>query len=271
MQWWCSAQGTRWTWEWRPYPGVWLLMLLIAVTYYRLTHGASAAHRHQTAAGWCGIVCLWLALDWPLGALAAGYLASAHAVQFLLIAMIAAPLLLVGIRPSAPRTIPTAGMGAALLGVATHPVMAAVFFNVVTITTHVTGVVDTLMVSQWGAFAIDALWLLSALCFWWPTIVPVPVRPRFHTLWQILYLFLGTLFHTAIAMVMLITDLPLYRVYELAPPMTGLSSLEDLHIAGGIMELAGAGIMLGIITWRFFRWANRLERDDRRTLSLPAR
>ena len=31
MQWWCSAQGVAWSWEWRAYPGVWLFVLCIAL------------------------------------------------------------------------------------------------------------------------------------------------------------------------------------------------------------------------------------------------
>ena len=35
MQWWCAALGIPWTWSWRAYPGVWLLIALIAMGYWR--------------------------------------------------------------------------------------------------------------------------------------------------------------------------------------------------------------------------------------------
>jgi putative membrane protein len=237
-------------------------MLAIAGDYYWRTRKAPPSARTGVALGWLGIIGVWLALDWPLGPLAAGYLASAHALQFMLIAFIAAPLILVGIRAAGTNTLPTTGVAGAALRFMTQPIVAAVFFNIVVAASHVSGVVDSLMVSQWGSFAIDMAWLASALCFWWPVTVPVPERPHFGPLVQILYLFLGTLFHTVIAIVMLMSDFPLYKIYEMAPPMAGLSALADLQIAGGVMEMMGFVIVFSVITYRFFRWANQVEREE---------
>jgi putative membrane protein len=264
MQWWCSAQGTAWTWAWKAYPGVWLLVLALAAGYHLLTRNAPRSARTGVLVGWIGVVGVWLALDWPLGPLAAGYLASAHAVEFMLLAMVSAPLMLVGISAGGVARIPETGVTGRLLRVVTQPLVAAVLFNVVVLSTHVSAVVDALMTSQLGSFTIDFAWLVSALCFWWPAIVPVPARPKFSALLQILYLFLGTMFHTVIAIIMLMVDFPLYRIYELAPPMTGLTALEDLQIAGGVMEVVGLLIIFSVITYRFFRWANRVEQEEAR-------
>ena len=101
MQWWCAAQGEVWEWAWRPYPGVWIFMLLLATGYLRLRKHAAEriqaagqeARRGSAAAGLAGLAFLWIALDWPIGALGAGYLASVHMFQYLLIALVAPPLL----------------------------------------------------------------------------------------------------------------------------------------------------------------------------------
>ena len=257
MQFWCSASGKAWTWSWVAYPGVWLVVAVVAFTYHRLTR-ATAEHNRHLITGWIGVVTVWLALDWPLGPLAAGYLASAHALQFLLVAFIAPPLLLLGARQGltawwsdgASRRL--SGRAVALL---TQPLMAAVLFNVVTITTHVPAVVDGSMPTQVGAFAIDLFWLLGGIVFWWPMVVSVPERQLFGGGAKVLYLFLGTVFHTGIAIAMLMRDYPMYAVYELAPPMSGLSALDDIMVAGGIMELAGSAIIFGIMTVMFFRWS----------------
>ncbi len=256
MQFWCSASNKAWTWAWTAYPGVWLVVAIVAFTYHRLTRddGTSPSHR---AAGWLGVATIWTALDWPLGPLAAGYLASAHALQFLLVALIAPPLLLLGAREgivawwstSAERPV------GRVVNAVTAPLAAAVLFNLVTISTHVPAVVDGWMTSQLGAFAIDAFWLLGGLAFWWPVVVAVPVRPWFGGGSKLLYLFLGTIFHTGIAIAMLIRDYPMYAIYELAPPMSGLSAMDDIKLAGGIMELAGSAIVFGIMTVMFFRWS----------------
>ena len=257
MQFWCSASSKAWTWSWTAYPGVWIVVALIAVTYARLTRDPAHQGRHRVT-GWLGVATLWLALDWPLGPLAAGYLASAHALQFLLVALIAPPLLLLGAREgiaawwaSGAGTRPVGH----LINRFTAPLTAAVLFNLVTITTHVPAVVDSWMTSQIGAFAIDAFWLVGGLAFWWPVVAGVPERAWFGGGSKLLYLFLGTIFHTGIAIAMLLRDYPMYGVYELAPPMSGLSAMDDIKIAGGIMELAGSAIVFGIMTVMFFRWS----------------
>lgn len=257
MQWWCSASARAWTWSWVAYPGVWLLVAGLAVAYARLLRRAESPRRHRLL-GWIGVAIIWLSLDWPLGPLAAGYLASVHALQFLLVAMIAPPLLLLGARGGIEawyRSRPDTAGVRQLLAVLTTPLLAAVLFNLVTITTHVPMVVDRLMVTQLGAFAIDAGWLAGGLLFWHPLLVRAPERPLFAPGMQMLYMFFGTMFHTGIAIAMLIRDFPMYGVYELAPPMSGLSAIDDIKIAGGIMELAGAAIVFGVLTVMFFRWS----------------
>lgn len=257
MQFWCSASGKAWSWAFTAYPGVWAVVALFAFTYHRLTRDDAPGARHRVT-GWLGVLTLWLALDWPLGPLAAGYLASAHALQFLLVALIAPPLLLLGARDGLARWWAAGGAGSATgraVAFTTAPLAAAIVFNLVSITTHVPAVVDGWMTSQLGAFAIDALWLAGGLVLWWPILVPVPARPLFGGGGKLLYLFLATVVHTGIAIAMLMRDFPMYGVYELAPPMSGLSALDDIKIAGGIMELAGSAIIFGVMTVMFFRWS----------------
>lgn len=263
MQWWCAASAKAWSWAWVAYPGVWLLVGALAFGYHRALRRSAPAPRDRIL-GWIGVAMLWLAFDWPIGSLAAGYLASIHALQFLLVAMIAPPLLLLGARNGIASWFaaqPDTRGVRQLLSVVTGPLLAAVLFNLITVTTHVPMVVDRLMVTQFGAFAIDAAWLAGGLVFWYPLVVRAPARPLFAPGMQMLYLFFGTLFHTGIAIAMLLSDFPMYGVYELAPPMTGLSAIDDIKIAGGIMELAGAVIVFAVLTIVFFRWSSAAEAE----------
>lgn len=265
VQWWCSAQGTRWTWHWRPYPGIWLMALAIAGGYWAaVRHGPKTpAARRRRLVGWAGVVLTWATLDWPLGPLAAGYLASAHAVQFLLLTMVVAPMILVGLEPGfAARPEPT-GPAWRVLRVLTAPLMAAIIFNVIAATTHVPAVVDGFMVSQLGSFALDLSWLVAGFALWWPVVMSVP-RRDFPVLFKILYLFLATLVHSGIATVMLFAEFPIYSIYQLAPPMTGLTAMDDLRIAGGVMEIGGLLITFGVMTGLFFTWVNRTTTPDGR-------
>lgn len=263
VQWWCSAQGLRWSWKWRPYPGIWLVVLAIASGYWSLTRRSpdTAAARRRRWFGWAGVLIVWLALDWPLGPLAAGYLASAHAVQFLGLTMIASPLLLLGLEPALAARPEPRGPWWRVLRYVTSPLVAAVVFNVIAATTHVPGVVDGLMVSQLGAFVFDLAWLLAGIVFWWPVVMSVP-RREFPALFKLVYIFLGTLIHSGIAIVMLLAQFPIYGVYQLAPPMPGVPPMMDLQIAGAIMELGGTAIAFSVMTGLFFTWVNRSAAAD---------
>jgi putative membrane protein len=193
--------------------------------------------------------------------LAAGYLASAHAVQFVALALVAPPLLLLGARRALVAWFAHAGAPGRAIALVTQPIIAAVLFNVAAVTTHVPAVVDRLMPTQLGAFVIDVSWLAGGLVLWWPILVDAPRRAWFSPPVRMLYLFLSTLVHTGIAMVMLVRDFPMYGIYELAPPWPAWSPIEDQHLAGGVMELAGAAVVFGIITVMFFRWSGGVSGD----------
>lgn len=263
VQWWCSAQGTRWSWKWRAYPGIWLVVLSIAAGYWALTrHGPRTPQAlRRRWIGWVGVAIVWLALDWPVGPLAAGYLASAHAVQFLVLTMVASPLILLGLEPALAARPEPPGRWWRVLRFVTSPIVAAVVFNIIAAATHVPAVVDGLMVSQFGAFVLDIAWLVAGLVFWWPVVMSVPAR-QFPVLFRILYIFLGTMIHSGIAIVMLLAQFPIYGIYQLAPPMQGMTAMTDLQIAGGIMEIGGTLIAFGVMTGIFFTWVSRTTAGD---------
>ena len=53
------------------------------------------------------------------------------------------------------------------------------------VATHVPGVIETLMPTQLGAFAIDLLWFAGGSVLWWPLVVPALL-----SLWLLLLLLL---------------------------------------------------------------------------------
>ncbi len=265
MRWWCSAQTSPWEWSWQPYPGVWAFVLLLGLCYVLLLQrgGGVSPGRLQAVsflAGWLG---LWIALDWPLGALGAGYLASAHMVQFLLIALVSPPLLLYGLPCHFFESLerhPRIHRG---LRVLTHPLVAIAVFNVVLVATHWPEVVDGLMASQLGSFALDMAWWAAGLTLWWPLSAPVPRRPGFTYMYRIGYLILATILNTPAFALLTFSELPLYATYELAPPVGGISTRADQQVAGLLMKIGGALIFWTAITILFFRWysSERLEEE----------
>ncbi len=262
MQWWCSAQTAAWDWSWQAYPGVWAFVLLLCFGYWislrrpRRSTGAGAApdRRLKVASFLCGTLCLWIALDWPVGALGAGYLASAHMVQFLLIALVAPPLLLIGVPAATFEALERRRAVLRVLRVLTHPLVAIVFFNILLVATHWPSVVDTLMVSQLGSFVLDMMWWGAGLVLWWPLVAPIPRRPGFVYLYKVGYLILATIVNTPTFAFLAFSEYPLYATYELAPPVYGLSARVDQQLAGFLMKIGGVLIFWTAITVLFFKW-----------------
>ena len=143
-----------------------------------------------------------------------------------------------------------------------HPIAAITLFVAVMAWTHWPPVVDTLMVSQAGSFLLDFVWLLSGLVFWWPVAAPEPARSWLHEPGKVGYLIVATLVNTGVFAYLTFSPLPLYATYELAPPVTGLSTRDDQLIAGLLMKMGGAVVLWTAISILFFRWVRRSERDE---------
>jgi putative membrane protein len=286
VQWWCVAQDVAWTWSWRAYPGVWLFVGAIVLVYARLWRAAPVGERAATAAAGqfplapepfsrrarmlfagMGIALLWIALDWPVGALGAGYLVSVHTVQFLLISLLASPLLLLGIPRWRIERWLRRGAVRRVAPVMTHPLVTMAVFVVVMAFTHWSPVVDALMTSQAGTFGLDMLWLVAGLVFWWPVAVALPERAWLGEPFKIGYLVAITVLDTGLFAYLAFSELPLYATFELAPPIGPLTVREDQLLAGLIMKIGGGVIYWIVISMLFFRWFRRSERED---AELPA-
>ena len=254
MQWWCSAQGIPWSWTWRPYVGVWLFIGVLGVSGWLLTRRTGRT-RLQRTSFIAGLILLWAALDWPIGTLGAGYLASVHMVQFLLIVFYAPPLILLGLRPRGDDASARTGHSRLRRRV-THPLVTLAVLIVVTIVTHLPVVVDGLMSSQAGSFLLDSAWLVAGLLFWWPLIVPgspswfIPVV-------RIGYLIASMLLMTAPTAMITFSRLPIYATYELAPPIPGIDVLQDQRLAGIWMRLGAAIAAWTAVSVLFIRWSRR--------------
>ena len=273
VQWWCAAQGTPWTWQWQAYPGVWAFMGLLAGAWMLLRRRDSGAgeesgpgpredpgpeHRREGGrrswAFWTGWALLWIVLDWPVGALGASYLASVHMIQFLVIALVAPPLLLLGMPAGGYEALARRPVLHRLLAVVTHPVPALLLFGALMGLTHWPPVVDTLMATPLGSFVLDVTWLAAGLIFWWPVAAPVPERPWFGQPLKMGYLILATLVNTAPFIFLLFSRYPVYATYELAPPVAGITSREDQILAGLLMKMGGAVVLWSAVTILFGRW-----------------
>ena len=265
MTWWCAATDAPWNWAWRAYPGVWLVMALLATGYYlwrrrTLTEGRGEWPSRRIAFFAAGWLLVWAALDWPIGALGGGYLASMHTLQWLLLAQIAPPFLLLGVPAAGWPADQSGGRGAALRAFA-GPLPGLLIFNSVLLITHVPTLTDALMSSQAGSFLIDTLWFLSGLALWWPIVAPAPYG-RLREPAKMGYLFAATILPTAPAAFLTFAEYPVYRLYELAPRVADIPARSDQQLAGLLMKAIADPIMWVTMGVLFFRWSARERVED---------
>ena len=71
------------------------------------------------------------------------------------------------------------------------------------------------------------------------------------------YLVLGVMFSPimfGLAAFLAYSTTPLYGVFELAPPLPGISSHHDHQLAGVLMSVGGAVVAFTGLSVIFFRW-----------------
>jgi putative membrane protein len=175
MTWWCSATGQPWTWAWKAYPGVWLFVALLAVLYGRGIRRAASRDRATPSITSPASSPSGSRSTGRSGPLGTGYLISFHTVSYILLSLIAPPLLLAGIPSEVMLRAAQAPRAGRLLRILARPLIALALFNAILIGTHIPDVVDGLMRSQLGAFAIDLAWFLGGIVLWWAIMAPPPV------------------------------------------------------------------------------------------------
>jgi putative membrane protein len=227
-----------------------------------------SASRREFVFFFLGASALWLALDWPIGALGAGYLLSVHQVQYVLLVMIAPPLLLLGTPPWLATWITDRrGVNRATRFV-TRPVAAILICNAIVVLTHLPTAVDGLMPTQLGSFVVDMAWLLGGLVLWWPVIRPLPEMNSLSYPARFGYLLAATLIPGIPAAFYFFANYPIYALYELAPPVGVLSARDDQFLAGIVMKVGSFVVILLALSLLFFRW-HRADRSIEMGIVLP--
>ncbi len=267
MRWWCSALlGVPWSWTWRAYPGVWLFIAAIAATYVwaiaslepaRLAGDDRPTRRSEIAWFAAGLVLLWVAADWPVGLLSAGYLLSIRTLQYVVFAYLAPGLMLLGMPRWLLRRMIRGRWAFRLARRLTRPLIPLAVANAVLVATHLPAVVDQVSGSQLGTFVLDLSVIGSGFVFWWPALARLPELDPMPYGARIGYLGLNVFLPTVPASFFTFSQYPIYALYELAPRVSGIPAVVDQRVAGILMKLVGGSLLFGTMSVMFFRWYRR--------------
>ena len=260
-----AAGQSPWVWEARP--DVWLLIAGLAAAYWwsmtrlrlRLPGPPPMPARNTQICFVAGLMVLWFAVDWPMDRLGDDYLFSVHVAQFLLITLVAAPLLVSGV----PAWLQAAALGP-VIGIVrclSRAPIALGLFQLVLVITHLPIIVAAYTSNSVAHFSLHALWVVAACVFWLPILGVEPVATRLRPPIQVVYLIAATVVPTVPAGFLTWAETALYPSYASAPRVWGMSPVQDMQLAGAIMKLGGGFILWAVILWVFASWAT----DESRT------
>ncbi len=261
-------------WSWEPLVTIALVVAgfgwLVAVRRVNRAHPANPVPRRRTVAWLGGLATIAVALLSGIERYDT-VLFSVHMVQHLLLSLVAAPLLALAapitllLRLAPPdfrrrRILPF--LHSRVMRAVTFPVVAWLLFAGVMWAAHFSPLFDAALEDPLVHDLEHALFLGTALLFWWPAVGADPGPWRMSHPVRAMYVFLQMPQNTFLAVALLGARAPLYAHYATLDRGWGQTPLEDQQTAAGIMWFGGDLLFLGAILLLVLGW---MRHDERRT------
>lgn len=268
--------------DWSFDPLIWLPALGAALAWWSAVGRVNRAHpgnrvpRGRSIAWYAGIAAILVALDSGIERYDTT-LFSVHMVQHMLLVFVAPPLLLY----AGPITLLLRASSAAtrrrwILPVLhsrpvrwlSFPVVSWLLFAAVMWGTHFSPLFDLSLENELVHRVEHALFLSTALLFWWPLVGPDPSPWRMGSPARVLYAGLQMPQNTFLAVAIFMSTTPLYPHYATTVRSWGPTVLEDQQLAGGLMWIGGDFTFIGAVILLVAAWMRAEERrtvgEDRR-------
>jgi putative membrane protein len=239
---------------------VWVLVIAVVASYVyairvigpRVVTDGKVITRKQLWAFIGGVILLWLASDWPVHDISEEYLYSMHMFQHMLYSYFMPALMLIA-TPLWLYDLFFAGNRARkVINFLTKPVVAGVLFNCVIMITHIPQMVNRSVSNGPLHYSLHILVVTSALLMWSPICSPDPTR-RIGYGGKMIYLFLMSVVPTVPAAWLTFAEGTVYKHYDIAVRVWGLSATTDQQLAGAIMKLGGSIFLWTVVVVIFFR------------------
>lgn len=229
------------------------------------------------------MVVIFLTLNSPLDTWAES-LVWAHMVQHELLTMVAAPLLLLsqpfmllwrgvplGARRSTLRWMSRSGVLRALEAVIDFlrkPIVSFVLYTGMFSVWHLPALYDAATQND-AIHAFEHICFLATAVLFWSQVIPsLPFKPRLGYPGQALFCGLAMLWGNVLGFAFVDTTTAFYPYYAALPRAAdAISAVNDLHFAGGVMDVADTFIFISVVIIALALW---LIDDERRQVAMDA-
>ena len=247
-------------WRFQPHPEVWLLVVAVLFSYIyavrvlgpAVVKNGPAITTKQRNAFIAGVLLLWLASDWPVHDIAEEYLYSMHMFQHMVLSYFMPPLVLLAIPKWMFDAVLGAGRVRKTFNWLAKPVIAGVLFNAIVMITHIPQIVNRSVSNAPLHYSMHVLLIVTALLVWVPICGP-DRKLHLQSGGKMIYLFLMSVVPTVPAAWLTFAEGAVYKHYDTAVRVWGLSVTTDQQIAGAIMKTGGAIFLWSIVVFLFFK------------------
>jgi putative copper resistance protein D len=235
-------------------------------------HPTNPVPRRRTLCWFIGLGALVLALQSPIERYDTT-LFSDHMIQHLLLTMVAAPFLALGgpitlvlrvATPDARKRMLIPALHSRPVRLVSHPGVAWLIFTGYMFASHFSPLFNAALEDPGIHFVEHALYLGTAMLFWWPAVGVDPSQWRLRHGARMLYLGLGMPWSSFLGLAILSAQTVLYPHYATLVRPWGWTPLVDQQWAGGIMWAGGDGVFLIALVLALAGWLKAEEAEGRR-------
>ena len=247
-------------WRFQQHIEVWVLIIAVVASYTyavrkigpRIVASGEVVTRKQLTAFIAGVLMLWVASDWPIHDISEEYLYSVHMFQHMMYSYFVPPLVLLATPYWLFDLIFSSNRSRRVINFATKPVIAGLLFNLVIMITHIPALVNQSVSNGPLHYALHVLVVTSSLLMWFSVCGPDKQRHLSYG-GKTIYLFLMSVVPTVPAAWLTFAEGAVYKHYDIAVRVWGLSVTTDQQLAGAIMKTGGSIFLWSIIVFIFFR------------------
>lgn len=247
-------------WRFQQHIEVWVLIVAVVGSYTyavrkigpRIVTTGEVVTRKQLSAFIAGVLMLWLASDWPIHDISEEYLYSVHMFQHMMYSYFVPPLVLLATPYWLFDLIFSSNRSRRAINFLTKPVIAGVLFNLVIMISHIPALVNQSVSNGPLHYALHVLVITSSLLMWFSVCGPDKQRHLSYG-GKTIYLFLMSVVPTVPAAWLTFAEGAVYKHYDIAVRVWGLSVTTDQQVAGAIMKTGGSIFLWSIIVFIFFR------------------